>query len=208
MPDRDEAQSGRVISGSRSLMDFLQTPVLVGDPDGRVVYVNSSFETDFLVSVDEIVGQPMANLFDGGGREAVLRAVADVCDERSPCDAARFALLVQDRGYKAIVSAVETDGGRVGVILLLTREAPGEKRLQGFRREVLAALDELTGCLATLAEYADGEQIEAQHQAIADGVRCIERLRKWAGAVASALDGGVQGSALTPAAADAGPGAG
>ncbi len=179
-----------MISGSRSLMDFIQTPVLVGDADGRVVYINSAFEADFLVAIEDIAGQPLANLFDGGGREVLLRAVAEVCSGKSDRDAVRFGLLVGDRGYKALVSAVEAEGGRVGVILLLTRETPGEARLQGFRREMLGALDELTECLGNLAEHGDGPNADAKQQAVADGVRCIDRLRRWAGVVASALDEG------------------
>ena len=30
-------------AGSRSLLDYLGAPVVVGDPDGRAVYLNSSF---------------------------------------------------------------------------------------------------------------------------------------------------------------------
>ncbi len=177
-------------SGSRSLLDFIQTPVLVGDPDGRVVYVNAAFETDFLVPVEEIVGQPVANLFEGGGREAVLRAVAQVCDSQGDKDSARFSLLVEDRGYKALASAVEAEGGRVGVILLLTRETPGEARVQTFRREIQEPLDELSACLSSLAEYAEGPNVDIQRLAVADGVRCVERIRKWAGMVAASLKDG------------------
>src|SRR5437867_4309271 len=97
-------------AGTRSLLDFLQTPVMVGDPDGRVVYVNPAFETDFLVPLEEVAGQPVANLFAGGGREAVLRAVARVCNSPAAIDSERFSLLVEDRGYKAIASAVEAEG--------------------------------------------------------------------------------------------------
>ena len=180
-------------SGSKSLLDFIQTPVLVGDPDGRVVYVNPAFETDFLVPVEEIVGQPVANLFAGGGREAVLHAVAQVCDSHSDKVSACFSLLVEDRGYKALVSAVEAEGGRVGVILLLTRESPGESRLQSFRREVLVPLDEISVCLSSLAEYAEGPNIDVQRLAVADGVRSVERIRKWAGTVAASLKDGTKG---------------
>ena len=181
-----------MISGSRSLMDFIQTPVLVGDPEGRVVYVNPAFETDFLVPVEEIVGQPVANLFEGGGREAVLHAVAQVCGSTSESDAVRFNLLATDRGYKALASAVEADGGRVGVILLLTRETAGEARMQSFRREILVPLDELSACLASVAEHADGPNVDAQRLAVADGVRCVERIRKWAGTVATTLKDGAK----------------
>jgi hypothetical protein len=181
-----------VKTGSRSLLDFIQTPVLVGDPDGCVVYVNPAFETDFLVPMEEIVGQPVANLFDGGGREAVLHAVAQVCGT-SGSGAVRFSLYATDRGYKALASAVEADGGRVGVILLLTRETAGEARLQSFRREILVPLDELSACLASLAEPGGGWNADARQLAVADGVRCVERIRKWAGTVAVALTSGPKG---------------
>jgi len=172
-------------TGSRSLLDFVQTPVMVGDPDGRVVYVNPAFETDFLVPLEEVAGMPVAHLFTGGGREAVLAAVARVCANGS--DAVRFGLFVDDRGYKAIASAVEAEGGRVGVILLLVREGASESRLQSFRREMQAPLDELTASISTIAEHANGPESPAQLLAIADAVRCLERVRKWADGVAASL---------------------
>ena len=177
-------------SGSRSLLDFIQSPVMVGDPDGSVVYVNPAFETDFRVSLDEASGLPVANLFTGGGREAVLHAVARVCGSQSTADAERFSLMVEDRGYKGLASAVEAEGGRVGVILLLVRESEGEARMQSLRREILVPLDDLAACLANIAEHATGAESQAQRIAIADGVRLLERIRKWAEGVAASLKNG------------------
>jgi PAS domain S-box-containing protein len=171
----------------RSLLDFIQTPVLVGDPDGRTVYVNPAFETDFLATADEVAGQPIANLFAGGGREAVLRAVARVCGEKSVSDAERFSVIVEDRGYKALASSVAAEGGRVGVILLLVRESAGEARMQSFGREILAPLDELAAGLSSLAEHATAPVARI---ALADAVRCLERVRKWSETVAASVKGG------------------
>lgn len=174
-------------AGSRSLLDFIQSPVMVGDPDGRVVYVNPAFEADFGVPLDEVAGQPVANLFAGGGREAVLSALARVCGSQSVTDAERFGLLVDERGYKALASAVEAEGGRVGVILLLVREGAAEGRLQSFRREIQTPLDELYACLASVAERATGPDAQAQRLAIADGLRSLDRIHKWADALAASL---------------------
>jgi nitrogen-specific signal transduction histidine kinase len=179
-----------VSSGSKSLLDFIQTPVLVGDPDGRVIYVNPAFETDFLVPVEEVSGLPVANLFDGGGREAVLHAVARVCGSQSECDSTRFSLIAGERGYKALASAVQADGGRVGVILLLLREGASEARMKSFQREILTPLDELSSCLAGLAEFAERPDPHAHKLAVTDGVRAVERIRKWAGGVSEALKTG------------------
>jgi PAS domain-containing protein len=174
-------------TGSRSLLDYVQAPILVGDPDGRVVYVNPAFEADFRVSLEEASGIPLAHLFTGGGREAVLAAVARVCGSASGSDAVRFGVLVDDRGYKAIASAVEAEGGRVGVIVLLVREGAGESRLQSFRREMQGPLDELTASLSTIAQHANGSEAPQQLLAIADAVRCLERVRKWTESVAASL---------------------
>lgn len=169
--------------GNRSLMDFIDTPVLVGDPDGRAVYVNPAFETDFLLASEDIVGRPLANLFEGGGREVLLHAVATICDPKGK-QTTRFALIAGDRAYKALASAVEAEAGRVGVILLLTRESPHEARLQAFRREVMTTLDEISDVFAAIAANARGDD---QRSAIEDGVRCVDRIRKWGEEIAASL---------------------
>lgn len=170
----------------RSLLDFVQTPVLVGDPDGRTVYVNPAFEEDFLATAESVAGQPIANLFAGGGREAVLRAVARVCGDQSVSKVERFGVLVEERGYKALASAVEAEGGRVGVILLLVRESAGEARMHSFGREILAPLDELSASLSNLAEHAT---TPVARIALADAVRCLERVRKWSETVSASVKG-------------------
>ena len=174
-------------ASARSLLEFVATPVLVGDPDGRVVYVNPAFEADFRTSFAEVAGQPLANLFAGGGREAVLHAAARVCSSRSESGSVRFGLLAEDRGYKALASAVEAEGGRVGVILLLVRESAGEARMHSFGREILAPLDELAASLSSLAEHASSP---AARIALADAVRSLDRVRKWSETVAASVKGG------------------
>jgi PAS domain S-box-containing protein len=171
---------------SRSLLDFVQTPILVGDPDGRAVYANPAFENDFGIAAGDLTGQPIANLFAGGGREAVLRAVARVCGDQSVSDLERFGLFVEERGYKALASSVEAEGGRVGVILLLVRESAGEARMHSFGREILAPLDELSASLAALAEHAT---TPVARIALADAVRSLERVRKWSETVAASVKG-------------------
>lgn len=170
---------------TRSLLDFIDAPVLVGDPEGRAVYVNPAFESDFAVEVDDVVGMPLANLFEGGGREALLRSVACVCAGEP---STRFRLRAGDRGYQALASPVEAEGGRVGVILLLTAEPPGDGRLQAFRREILDPLDDLSGILARLAEQGGAQGSDDYRILLADGVRAVERMRKWADAMAARLE--------------------
>ena len=160
-------------SASRSLMDFVDTPVLVGDPDGRAVYVNPCFERAFAQTKEKASGVPLASLFGGGAREAVLLAVAKVCGGEPR---ARFRLREAGTGYLALASPVVVEGGRVGVIIVLTEESRGEDRLLALRRGVLEPLDEIAGCLSALAEAVRGES-EKLHAAT--GLRALARMRKW-----------------------------
>ena len=157
----------------RSLMDFVDTPVLVGDPDGRAVYVNPSFEKAFSQSKEQVTGVPLAGLFGGGGREAVLGAVARVCGGEPR---ARFRIREGGNGYCALASPVVVEGGRVGVIIVLTEESRGEDRWIALRRDVLEPLDELAGCLSALAEASPGG---SGRERAATGMRALARMRRW-----------------------------
>ncbi|HVN37909.1 MAG TPA: PAS domain-containing protein [Myxococcota bacterium] len=158
---------------TRSLMDFVDTPVLVGDPDGRAVYVNPCFERAFSQTKEAATGVPLASLFGGGAREAMLGAVARVCGGEPR---ARFRLREAGTGYLALASPVVVEGGRVGVIIVLTEETRGEESLLALRRDVIEPLDEIAGCLSALAEAARGER-EKLHAAT--GMRALARMRKW-----------------------------
>ena len=142
-----------------------------------MVYVNPCFEETFHAAREVVIGDSLANLFEGGGREAMLRAVVQVCGG-GPTE--RFRLREGDAGWIALASPVEANEGRVGVIILLTAEPGGEDRLHGLRREVLEPLDELMDCLGDLASETGGRRDEQHRTLLADGLRLIERMRKWA----------------------------
>lgn len=163
------------MNGARSLMDFVDTPVIVGDPDGRAVYVNPAFGRDFTADVASSGGS-LANLFEGGAREAVLNAVARVCGGEAR---ARFRLREGDKGFTALASPVEVEEGRVGVIILLTEE-PMEERMLAFRRDIQEPLDEVSSCLMALSTETGERRDEKWRVLVAEGLRSIERMRKWA----------------------------
>ena len=79
-----------------SLLNFLDAPLMIGDPEGRVIWVNPAFEQTFTCDGEYVRGQALAALFDGGGREAVLGAVAEVCTRG---ETVRFRLKKDDVGF-------------------------------------------------------------------------------------------------------------
>jgi len=164
-------------------MDFVDAPVLVGDPEGRAVYANPAFERDFKTSKESFTGVTLASLFEGGGRESVLAAVAGVC---SGSARERFRLREGGKGFEALASPVEVEGGRVGVVILLFEEA-NDVGLRTFRREVQEPLDELTACLVTFSAQTGSTDSHESRSLIAEALRAIERMRKWTDSTADAL---------------------
>jgi PAS domain S-box-containing protein len=176
----------------RSLLSFLDAPVVVGDPDGRAVYVNPAFEARFGVASEGVTGQPLAELFQGGGREAVLRAVAGVCERG---ESVKFNLRERGAGFSAVVSPIVADSARVGVVILLREELEGVERLLAIHREIADPVEELQGTLEVLHEQTGGRRAQRYRADVEDGLRALARLRKWADELRSTLAGRSEGGA-------------
>jgi nitrogen-specific signal transduction histidine kinase len=173
-------------TGSVSLLDFIDTPVVVGDPDGRVVYVNPSFEVRSGIASGDAKGQPLASLFEGGGREAMLRAVANVCQTG---EANRFRIRVHEAGYAALASPILSNENSVGVLILLTDELASDPRVLALHREIHEPLDDLTRCLSELSEATGGMRGARYCQALEESVRALSLVRKHAEEIQNILEG-------------------
>jgi hypothetical protein len=168
------------------LLDYLDAPVLVGDPDGRVVHLNPSFESRFNVSLVEAKGGLVASLFDGGAREATLGAVAEVL---GGAGAVRFQLREAGCGYTAVASPISTEEDRIGVVILLTQEITGDQRMIECARSLQIPLDELTRCLGEFAEQVGGRRAEQYRMMLDDASTAVDSLQKWTAELQSLLCG-------------------
>jgi nitrogen-specific signal transduction histidine kinase len=173
-------------AGTVSLLDFLDAPVVIGDPDSRVVYVNAAFESSSRISSAAAKGQPLAGLFEGGGREAVLRAAAGACETGA---SVRFRLRLNEIGYAALASPIKANENSVGVVILLTEELENDPRVLALHREIHEPLDEITRCLAELSEATGGLRSSRYRQALDDGARALDAVRKHAEEIQKILDG-------------------
>ena len=176
----------------RSLLSFLDAPVVVGDPDGNAVYVNPAFEARFGVAAEGATGQPLAELFHGGSREAVLRAVAEVCERG---ESVKFNLRERGAGFSAVVSPIVADAARVGVVILLREELEGVERLLAIHREIADPVEELQAALEMLHEQTGGRRAQRYRADVEDGLRALARLRKWADELRATLAGRSEGGA-------------
>jgi hypothetical protein len=188
-----------VIGAEQSLLSFLDAPVVVGDPDGSAVYVNPAFESRFDVTSAATRGLPLSELFEGGGREAVLRAVAQVL---SHGDSVRFRVRERGVGFAAVASPIVADESRVGVVILLKEEVDGGERLMALHREIADPVDELQGLLDALLEQTGGRRAAQYRAGVEDGLRALARVRKWVDELGATLAGrgGGGGGTWDPAA--------
>jgi PAS domain S-box-containing protein len=176
----------------RSLLSFLDAPVVVGDPEGRAVYVNPAFEARFGQAADEVAGTPLAELFQGGGREAVLRAVAEVCERG---ESVRFPLRERGAGFQAVVSPIVAEDACVGAVILLKEEVEGVERLLALHREIADPLGDLEATLQSFHEQTGGRRSPQHRSDLEDALRALARVRKWCDELGSTLAGKGAGDA-------------
>jgi hypothetical protein len=164
------------LSEGQSLLNFLDAPVLVVDPEGRVIFINPAFRRRFCPVGDAPQGEGLATLFAGGGRESMLAAVAEVC---SKGESVKFRLREAGLGYLAVASPIEAEDKRVGVMILLTDEPNMDSRLLDFHREIQEPLDETLACMDELVEQTGGRRDDRYREMLEQGVSSLERARKW-----------------------------
>ena len=173
----------------QSLLSFMGAPVLVGDPEGRVIFVNPAFQRTFCEEQGSPQGESLVTLFSGGGREAVLAAVEKVCSSGEP---EKFRLREEGKGYLALASPIEAEESRVGVIILFTDEPLMDGRLLEFHREIQEPLEETLACLDELIEETGGRRNEHFRELVERGSVALTRARKWSEQLHSLLCGNSQ----------------
>lgn len=173
-------------AAEHSLLGFLDTPVLVGDPEGRAVYANPAFEARFVRPGERLVGRSLSEIFAGGGREAVLSGVARACEDG---ETARFQVREGGVGYSAVASPIVAKDDRVGVVILLQEEVGGIERLVATHREMRRPLEELSAVLEGLFEQTGGRRAARYRSLVEDGLRSLVRLRRGMDEIAGLLAG-------------------
>lgn len=159
-----------------SLLAYLQTPILVGDPNGCIVYANPTFRDRFCQAGQDPMGQPLAMVFEGGAREVVLTATAEVLERGQ---SARLQLREGDYAYTGLASPIEAEDDRVGVVMVLLEEQTSEDHLTGLADEIGEPIAEAIRVLQRLSGNPDNLLAEHQQAALERGLRSIETAQKW-----------------------------
>lgn len=175
-----------MIGAERSLLSYLDAPVVIGDPDGCAVYANPAFELRFERAVGRVPGAPLAELFEGGAREAVLRALMRAAQEG---ESVRFRLREGAQGFSAVASPIAADGEPVGVVILLKEEVEGLERVLALHRAMEQPMDELGQVVHQLLELPVVTREARLCALLGDAQQALGRLRKGADEVHAVLTG-------------------
>lgn len=155
-----------------SLLGFVDTPILVGDPDGCIVYANPSFRRCFGVASDDLMGQPLAMVFGGGAREVVLSVTASVLELGR---AARLQIREAGIGFNGLASPIEAEDDRVGVIMVLLEEDSKEEHLSVMIEEVSSPLSAALKNFQGLTQPILARVTEAQRENYEDAIGSLEQ---------------------------------
>jgi len=170
-----------------SLLGHLDAPILVGDPEGCVVYANPSFRERFCQMSGDPVGEPLALVFGGGAREVVLTATAQVLQRGQP---SRLQIREGGHAYTGLCSPIEAEDDRVGVVMVMLEEHSNEEHLTSLADELGEPLSDALQAMSTLNEELDGRLNARQQQLMTTGLHQIETAQKWLRELGVALRGG------------------
>lgn len=170
-----------------SLLGHLHTPILVGDPEGCIVYANGSFRERFCGLDDDPVGQPLALVFGGGAREVVLTATAEVLQRGQ---AARLQIREGGFAYAGLCSPIEAEDDRVGVVMVLLEEQSNEEHLSGLADEIGEPIVDALQSMQKLSDQLGASLLEEQQRLLDRSIRSIDTAQKWMRELSVAIRGG------------------
>ncbi|HJO22554.1 MAG: PAS domain-containing protein [Myxococcota bacterium] len=171
---------------SPSLLSFLDAPLVVGDPDGCAAYVNPAFEARFAVSAETVIGQPLASLFEGGVREMVLHAVAQVC----ACGASqRFRVRHAGVGYAGLASPIVAEDARVGVVILFNESAPDDERAHRLQREAQSSVEAIDTAFEEIVDRIADSPDAKLRDLLSEAGKAVGELRRCTGELGDVLAG-------------------
>ncbi|MEZ4333540.1 MAG: PAS domain-containing protein [Myxococcota bacterium] len=172
-----------------SLLGHLDTPILVGDPEGQIVYANPCFRRRFCSAGEDPTGQPLAGVFGGGSREAVLKVTAEVLKRGQPT---RLQIREGGIGYLGLASPIEAEDDRVGVVMVMLEEQSNEDQLAGLAEEIGEPIGEAQRAVARVldAPGTGAALTEEQRGSLERGVHALETAQKWLRELQLAIRGG------------------
>jgi len=170
-----------------SLLGHLDTPILVGDPEGHVVYANPSFRKRFCPTGEDPTGNALASVFGGGAREAVLKATAEVLKRGQ---SGRLQIREGGIGYVGLASPIEAEDDRVGVVMVMLEEQSNEDHLSGLAEELADPIGDALRSVSRLIETPGAGFAEEQRSLLERSLQSLEMAQKWLRELQLAIRGG------------------
>jgi len=106
-----------MLNKMKTVLTYLETPIIIGDTNNKLIYLNPAGEEMFQRKVMELVGKELKELFSSDNWEKVLAAVAQVKKQSGPF---RIGIEEGSRYFKTSISPIiGDDGGFIGYVISL-----------------------------------------------------------------------------------------
>ncbi len=106
-----------MLNKMKTVLTYLETPIIIGDTNNKLIYLNPAGEEMFQRKVMELVGKELKELFSSDNWEKVLAAVTQVRKQRGSF---RIGIEEGSRYFKTSISPIiGDDGGFIGYVISL-----------------------------------------------------------------------------------------
>ncbi len=172
-----------MLNKMKTVLTYLETPIIIGDTNNKLLYLNPAGEEIFRRKVMELVGKEVKELFSSDNWEKVLEAITQVRKENIP---SRIDIEEASRYFKTSISLITgDDGGFIGYVIGLldiTRDKEADQAKANFTSMIIHQLHspllDIVNTFSELKNKALPELKEEAGELIEEGLQSSQRVMR------------------------------
>ena len=138
-----------MLNRMKTILTYLDTPIIIGDANNKLIYLNPAGEEMFQRKVMELVGKEVKELFSGDSWEDILETIAQVRKQNHP---SRISVEEGSRNFRASISPIVGDEeGFIGYVINLLDIAEGKVADQ-LKTDALIIVNQIRDPLLDIAD--------------------------------------------------------
>ncbi|UCD84203.1 MAG: PAS domain-containing protein [Deltaproteobacteria bacterium] len=138
-----------MLNKMKTILTYLDTPIIIGDANNKLIYLNPAGEEVFQRKVMELVGKEVRELFSGDSWEGILETITQVRKQNRP---SRISVEAGSRNFRASISPIIGDEeGFIGYVINLLDIAEGKVADQ-LKADALIIVNQIRDPLLDIAD--------------------------------------------------------
>ncbi len=121
----------------RTLLAYLETPVLIVTSSYKTAYINPAFEQVFLLEFKEVLGKDFSSYLPPSAVEVLVEAGEQVKADGAP---SRFMLHEGNHYFTVGASAIKSDGGKITGLVYNLTDVTNARQLEQLRADFITLL--------------------------------------------------------------------